>query len=107
MSKAFLDRDNFGIVYKFIPNPVWFTIEVDVPDDLRKAVPLMTERFQKMNVYLDALFEAARAGAASPPVPDELKEIIAQCLAPVAVEPAKKQKHKATEADSNSESPSS
>ena len=107
MKQAFLDRENWGIVYKFIPTPVWFTIEVAVDPDLVKAWPLLTERFAKVNAYLDAVYEAGRSGAALPELTDELKEIIKQCLAPAAAEPAKKQKPKATEAASSLESPSS
>jgi hypothetical protein len=107
VKQAYLDRDNYGIVYKFIPTPVWFTIEVAVDPDLHKAWPLMQERFAKVNSYLDAVFEAARAGATPPELTEELKEIIKQCLAPAAAEPAKKQKPKATEAASNSASQSS
>jgi len=104
--KQFLDRENYGVVYKFIPAPVWYTVEVDVDESLAKAVPLMLERFQKVNMYLDSLFEAARSGATPPEMHDEIKEIIAQCLAPADRGLAKKQKPKATEADSNSASPS-
>jgi hypothetical protein len=105
--KQFLDRENFGIVYKFVPTPVWFTVEVDVDPSIAKAVPLLAERMQKINLYLDSLFEAARSGATPPEPSDEVKEIVAQCLAPADRGLAKKQKPKATEADSNSESQSS
>jgi len=107
VKQAYLDRDNFGIVYQFIKKPVWFTIEISADEDLLKAWPVMTERFSKVNGYLDSLFEAGRAGSTPPEMPEDVKEIIAQCLAPAAAAPAKKQKPKDTAAASSLESQSS
>lgn len=101
MKKAYLDRYNYGVVYHFIPTPVWFTIEVEIDPDLEKAVSALNLRFSQLNEYMGALYEAARAGAPVPEMPDNVKEIIAQCLAPAAAAPAKKQKPKDTAAASS------
>jgi hypothetical protein len=101
--KTYLDRGPLqGEDFYFIEKPVWFSVHVDVPDELVTGAAIVAKRYAIMHEFLRRTYEAARSGIPTPELTDEIKEILASChVAPVEVEPAKKQKNKATGAASN------
>jgi hypothetical protein len=102
--KTYLDRGPLqGEDFYFIEKPVWFSVHVDVPDELVAAAAKVANRFAIMHEYLRQTYEAARVGLPVPEQSELVKEVIASCHAPVPVEvePAKKQKQKATAAVSS------
>ena len=101
--KTYLDRGPLqGEDFYFIEKPVWYSVHVDVPDELVTAAATVAKRFAIMHEYLRLTYEAARINAPYPEMTDLVKEVIASChAAPVEAELAKKQKQKATAAASN------
>jgi len=101
LAKVFLDRETGVTNYILIPKVVWYTVEVELPDDVVQAIEKVRGMQAILNQYLSSVYESARANSPLPPTTEDVQKVIDSCAAPAAPAPAKKQKQQGSAAASS------